>query len=264
MRTETGIRVDRGRRKGFRFDAIVRLFSTAAYAAFCKGPSTIKDCPLQPRKATAERPSPPIRQGRDPGRPECGGRHQHHLPRPHPAGHIGRPWRPPHGHGRSGSRPRRSPHGHHWGRSRRKELPAFFDDLSEVGATFGRVESDRNSACCLPTLTPRPRIVRPIRDVLAAVRAWSRAFRYMGQAGLNRYHFIGPAALAAISLVGWGFTGWVADEIRAAVLQGMTAIGLDPNTLSSSPGACGPMCCSGAPRNWTGCWNGASACWSCG
>ena len=86
------------------------------------------------------------------------------------------------------------------------------------------------------TLTPRPRIVRPIRDVLAAVRAWSRAFRYMGQAGLNRYHLIGPAALAAISLVGWGFTGWLADEIRAAVLQGMTAIGLDPNTLSSSPG----------------------------
>ncbi len=44
MRTETGIRVDRGRRKGFRFDAThcPDLFPPlAAYAAFCKGKTTI-------------------------------------------------------------------------------------------------------------------------------------------------------------------------------------------------------------------------------
>ena len=44
MRTDTGIRVDRGRRKGFRFDAThcPDLFPPlAAYAAFCKGPTTI-------------------------------------------------------------------------------------------------------------------------------------------------------------------------------------------------------------------------------
>ena len=45
MRTETGIRVDRGRRKGFQFDAThcPDLFPPlAAYAAFCKKPSTIR------------------------------------------------------------------------------------------------------------------------------------------------------------------------------------------------------------------------------
>jgi len=44
MRTETGIRVDRGRRKGFRFDAThcPDLFPPlAAFAAFCKGPTTL-------------------------------------------------------------------------------------------------------------------------------------------------------------------------------------------------------------------------------
>lgn len=45
MRTETGIRVDRGRRKGFQFDAThcPDLFPPlAAFAAFCKGPTTLK------------------------------------------------------------------------------------------------------------------------------------------------------------------------------------------------------------------------------
>ncbi len=45
MRTETGIRVERGRRKGFRFDATdcPDLFPPlAAFAAFCKGPTVIK------------------------------------------------------------------------------------------------------------------------------------------------------------------------------------------------------------------------------
>ncbi len=45
MRTESGIRIDRGRRRGFRFDATQcpDLFPPlAAYAAFCKGPSEIK------------------------------------------------------------------------------------------------------------------------------------------------------------------------------------------------------------------------------
>ena len=44
MRTETGIRVDRGRRKGFHFDAThcPDLFPPlAAYAAFCKGPTRL-------------------------------------------------------------------------------------------------------------------------------------------------------------------------------------------------------------------------------
>ncbi len=44
MRTESGIRVDRGRRKGFRFDAThcPDLFPPlAAYAAFCKGKTTL-------------------------------------------------------------------------------------------------------------------------------------------------------------------------------------------------------------------------------
>ena len=44
MRTETGIRVDRGRRKGFQFDAThcPDLFPPlAAYAAFCKGPTRL-------------------------------------------------------------------------------------------------------------------------------------------------------------------------------------------------------------------------------
>jgi 3-phosphoshikimate 1-carboxyvinyltransferase len=44
MRTESGIRVDRGRRKGFRFDAThcPDLFPPlAAFAAFCKGPTTL-------------------------------------------------------------------------------------------------------------------------------------------------------------------------------------------------------------------------------
>ena len=44
MRTETGIRVERGRRKGFRFDAThcPDLFPPlAAFAAFCKGPTVI-------------------------------------------------------------------------------------------------------------------------------------------------------------------------------------------------------------------------------
>lgn len=44
MRTETGIRVDRGRRKGFRFDATHcpdLIPPLAAYAAFCKGPTEI-------------------------------------------------------------------------------------------------------------------------------------------------------------------------------------------------------------------------------
>ena len=45
MRTDSGIRIDRGRRKGFRFDATQcpDLFPPlAAYAAFCKGPTEIK------------------------------------------------------------------------------------------------------------------------------------------------------------------------------------------------------------------------------
>ena len=45
MRTETGIRVERGRRKGFRFDAThcPDLFPPlAAFAAFCKGPTILK------------------------------------------------------------------------------------------------------------------------------------------------------------------------------------------------------------------------------
>ncbi len=45
MRTETGIRVDRGRRKGFAFDAThcPDLFPPlAAFAAFCKGPTKLK------------------------------------------------------------------------------------------------------------------------------------------------------------------------------------------------------------------------------
>lgn len=45
MRTETGIRVDRGRRKGFSFDAThcPDLFPPlAAYAVFCKGPTRLK------------------------------------------------------------------------------------------------------------------------------------------------------------------------------------------------------------------------------
>ncbi len=44
MRTETGIRVERGRRKGFRFDAThcPDLFPPlAAFAAFCKGPTVL-------------------------------------------------------------------------------------------------------------------------------------------------------------------------------------------------------------------------------
>lgn len=44
MRTETGIRIDRGRRKGFQFDAThcPDLFPPlAAYAAFCKGPTRL-------------------------------------------------------------------------------------------------------------------------------------------------------------------------------------------------------------------------------
>ena len=45
MRTDSGIRIDRGRGKGFRFDATQcpDLFPPlAAYAAFCKGPTEIK------------------------------------------------------------------------------------------------------------------------------------------------------------------------------------------------------------------------------
>lgn len=59
----------------------------------------------------------------------------------------------------------------------------------------------------------------------------------MGQTGLNRFHLIGPAALAGISLAGWGLTGWLASQIRTAVLAGMTAIGLDSDTLSRPPEA---------------------------
>ena len=115
MRTETGIRVERGRRKGFRFDAThcPDLFPPlAAFAAFCKGPTVItglhrlqhkesdRGTALQEEFAKAG-----IQIDLNSDR-----RHAYRATRPHSSCQTQWSRRPPHGHGRSRFGTRWRPH----------------------------------------------------------------------------------------------------------------------------------------------------------
>jgi len=143
MRTDTGIRVDRGRRKGFRFDAThcPDLFPPlAAYAAFCKGPTTLTGLHRLTFKETNRGEAIADEFGKAGVRVELkpdedamvvypgavksatfDGRDDHRMVM---AGAI---------LGLAGA-----PMEIMGVEAVEKSYPAFFDDLSEVGATFGR------------------------------------------------------------------------------------------------------------------------------
>ena len=143
MRTETGIRVDRGRRKGFRFDAThcPDLFPPlAAYAAFCKGPSTIQGLHRLQHKESDRGEAIATEFAKAGIRVDLNAEDDTMIIYP---GHI-----------QSATLDGRGDHRMVMAaavlglvgapmdiigiEAVEKSYPAFFDDLSEVGATFGR------------------------------------------------------------------------------------------------------------------------------
>ena len=143
MRTETGIRVDRGRRKGFTFDAThcPDLFPPlAAYAAFCKGKTTLHGLHRLQHKESDRGEAIATEFGKAGIQVEL--RHDEDAMVIHP------------GTVRSATLDGRGDHrmvmaGTVLGLAGApmeitgieavdKSYPAFFDDLSEVGARFGR------------------------------------------------------------------------------------------------------------------------------
>ena len=50
------------------------------------------------------------------------------------------------------------------------------------------------------------RTASPIRTYVSALASWPRAFGYLRQSGLLRYHFAAPVVLAMLTWAGWALT----------------------------------------------------------
>ena len=143
MRTETGIRVDRGRRKGFRFGAThcPDLFPPlAAYAAFCKGPTTITGLNRLQHKESDRGEAIATEFGKAGIRVELKSEEDSMIIHPGPVQSATLDGRGDHRMvmaaavlGLAGA-----PIEIDGIEAVEKSYPAFFDDLSEVGASFGR------------------------------------------------------------------------------------------------------------------------------
>ena len=143
MRTETGIRVDRGRRKGFRFDAThcPDLFPPlAAYAAFCKGPTTLTGLNRLQHKESDRGEAIATEFGKAGIRVELNPEEDSMVIHPGPVHSATLDGRGDHRMvmaaavlGLAGA-----PIEIEGIEAVEKSYPAFFDDLSEIGAIFGR------------------------------------------------------------------------------------------------------------------------------
>ena len=143
MRTDTGIRVDRGRRKGFRFDAThcPDLFPPlAAYAAFCKGPTTLTGLNRLQHKESDRGEAIATEFSKAGIRVELHPEEDSMVIHPGPVQSATLDGRGDHRMvmaaavlGLAGA-----PIEIDGIEAVEKSYPAFFDDLSEVGATFGR------------------------------------------------------------------------------------------------------------------------------
>lgn len=76
-----------------------------------------------------------------------------------------------------------------------------------------------------------------VREFFRAIRGWFAAFGAMRQHRLQAYHLAGPAILIGITAAGIGMTQALAELLRTAIRDGLSAVGLDLDALAQSPDA---------------------------
>lgn len=81
------------------------------------------------------------------------------------------------------------------------------------------------------------RTASPIRTYFSALASWPRAFGYMRQSGLLRYHLAAPVVLAMLTWAGWALTSGLTGFLQENLDRALTRIGLNPDTVSDSPDA---------------------------
>ena len=81
------------------------------------------------------------------------------------------------------------------------------------------------------------RTASPIRTYVSALASWPRAFGYMRQSGLLRYHSAAPVVLAILTWAGWALTSRLTGLLQETLDRALTWVGLNPDTVSDSPDA---------------------------